>query len=222
MSNSAEPQEDLNSLLEGVERLFFTENHPPTAGQEIAALAEDETAFLRTGLRTIGSVRTLPHYNCPLCHEKVHPPAYAVEIIACSHAFHRSCFLKWLRSDDIWHSSCPVCRVCLFPTRHPYTPALTNDSPVPEGFATARSILAGDGAASHTNLADALYDRLVDLGNASKEMGQTRIRESGNGKEENPDELHAQGEGPGVVIVRSAPNATNRRHSVEVQEAEEA
>ncbi|KAH7066580.1 hypothetical protein BKA63DRAFT_582740 [Paraphoma chrysanthemicola] len=207
MSIVAESQEDLNSLLEGVEQLVVEEDHKPTAAQGMGALAEDEAAFLRIGLRTIGSVRTLPHYDCPVCHEKIQPPAYAVEIIVCSHAFHRSCLLDWLHSDDTWHNSCPVCRVCLFPTRHPFTSALTNDSPVPEGFATARSILAGDSAASHTNLADDLYDRLVDLRDTSEGTEQTRKGESGKEKEEDPDDLHVQGEGPGVMILRSAPKS---------------
>jgi hypothetical protein len=182
----------------------------PRDAHATAALTEDETAFLRTGLRTLGAVPTLPHYDCPLCHEKLPVGSDAMEIVICSNAFHRTCLLDWLHSDNVWHSCCPVCRAYLFPRRHAGTSAHTHDCPAPEGFATPRSVLTGNRDPSHSDFVNALADRLnsLDIPDEQDEEAQTGGGSKSDGKQQRKEQRDSPAhiDSPDVVIVRSPRN----------------
>ncbi|KAF1835826.1 hypothetical protein BDW02DRAFT_578414 [Decorospora gaudefroyi] len=84
-------------------------------------MAADQSEFLRTGLRVITPGDEPPtETECTICLEELQQGQHGIDQIqACGHAFHAGCLLSWLNSRNPRHSSCPNCRLELFPTRHP-------------------------------------------------------------------------------------------------------
>ncbi|KAF2024150.1 hypothetical protein EK21DRAFT_94325 [Setomelanomma holmii] len=182
-----------------------------------------EALFLRIGLRTMGAVFTLPHYNCPLCREKLRARSDAVEIVACSHAFHRGCFFDWIHSDDPYHSCCPSCRLRLFQPRDPRSATATRNGPTPDGIMTPRTVLSGHRGPADSEFANPLAERLDDLDIDEEATGDTEPVEEGEVRLRN---LPATGDIPGVgfnpqaEVVQLSPHKTHAR-SRRSEEAEE-
>jgi len=81
-------------------------------------MAANQEEFVRIGLRATTSSDDIPTL-CAICLDELQSGQEVDEIRRCGHTFHKHCLLAWLNSWNTQHSSCPNCRLPLFPSRHP-------------------------------------------------------------------------------------------------------
>ncbi|KAF2715407.1 hypothetical protein K504DRAFT_446269 [Pleomassaria siparia CBS 279.74] len=82
--------------------------------------ANNQEDFFRTGLKDYKPSR-IPgreRKKCSICLDDLTSSEKGVKIRQCSHTFHYDCLLGWLKSQNRQHSSCPNCRIELFPSQH--------------------------------------------------------------------------------------------------------